>query len=230
MNGEYVYTFAELDVDDKSYEGPETITVKAVTKGQYKIFVHDYSNGGSGNQLYASNPAVKVYRGNTLVDTVKMPEKEGGAWFVGSYDNTTGKISIADEVYNGRPNISVRAQIGSVLNQLTQFDITDASVFAKDKKLIEEATENYLKKISEEQLSSYLTDLSALLEKLKNGLTMKKISIAGAVKGRYNAYVSNHNLYYFYGTHDTLTDLNVEFQDENASFRLEKLDGQDGYS
>ena len=227
MDGTYVPVFAELDVDDKAYDGPETITVKDMAKGQYKIFVHDYSSGGAGSQLYASAPVVKAYRGNTLMDTFKMPEKEGGVWFVGSYDGETGKVTVADEVYSGRPNTSIRAQIGTALNQLTQFDVIDAEAFAQDQKLVEEVSANYLKDIGEEQLSLYLSGMQALLEKLKNGLTMERIKVEGGVRQTYLSYVQSHNLYNIWGSSEALTDFEVVMKDADAAYRLEKRAEED---
>ena len=58
---------AVLDIDDKEYAGPETITVNTIKPGQYKIFVQDYTNGGAGNSLAASKPQVKVYMGNIVL-------------------------------------------------------------------------------------------------------------------------------------------------------------------
>lgn len=123
---------AVLDVDDKEYAGPETITVNTIRKGQYKIFVQDYTNGGAGSSLADSKPQIKVYMGNTLLETLKMPEKTGGVWHACNYDGATGKLTIVNDVYSGKPNETTKAKIGKVLNQLEQFTVIDVAAFAKD--------------------------------------------------------------------------------------------------
>ncbi len=224
MDGRYVPNFAELDVDDKAFEGPETITVKTLTAGQYKVFVQDYTNGGTGNHIYTSKPVVKIYKGSRMIDTINMPEKTGGVWFVGSYNNETGTFTVADEVYNGKPNTSVRAQIGTILNQLTQFEVTDAAAFAQDQQLIDDAARNYLlKKTTDAQLDDYLAKLQALLKKLQNGLTMSQIKVEGEVADDYNYFRSDHELYSVHGSAETLTDFEVILQDAGASYELEKI-------
>lgn len=53
-----------LDVDDTTSYGPETITFNAETTGTYYYYVYRYSSSGS---LPASNANVKVYYGDNLV-------------------------------------------------------------------------------------------------------------------------------------------------------------------
>lgn len=230
MDGNSVY-FAELDVDDKAYEGPETITVKTLTAGQYKIFVKDYTNGGAGNQLYASKPVVTVYKGRSLIDTIHMQQKEGGTWFVGSYDNNTGTFKVADEAYSGEPNTSTRAQIGVILNQLTQFDVIDTEAFSQHQSLIDEVTKNYLSKnITDNQLNDYYVKIQELLTKLQDGLTMEQIKIEGEVRNYYSTFAENHELYSIYGTTDVLTDFEVVMKDSGASYELQEVTDVGGYS
>lgn len=227
MEGEYLYNRARLDVDDKEYEGPETITVNQIEEGQYKIFVQDYSEGGTGNKLYTSNPVVKVYRGSALIDTIKMGKKNGGVWFVGSYDGASGRFTVADENDSGKPNTSVRAQIGTVLNQLMQFDVIDEAVFAQDQELINRVTANYLTETNQDTLQSYLDDISALLSKLKKGLTMKNIKVNGQnVYSSYDGYEEYHDLYTLRGKAESIegAEFTVTMEDSNTSFAYERLE------
>lgn len=55
---------ANLDVDDVTSYGPETITFTAETEGTYNYYVYRYSSSGS---LPASSANVKVYNGERLV-------------------------------------------------------------------------------------------------------------------------------------------------------------------
>ena len=60
-NGEEI---ANLDLDDTTSYGPETITFKADTDGSYNYYVYRYSSSGS---LPASGANVKVYNGDNLI-------------------------------------------------------------------------------------------------------------------------------------------------------------------
>lgn len=205
-----------LDVDDKEYAGPETITVKHVYDGQYKVFVQDYTNGGVGNSLAASKPEIKVYMGNTLLDTLKMPEKTGGVWYACNYDGRTGKLTVVNDVYSGKPNETTKAKIGKALNQLEQFEVIDVAAFAKNQTLIDSIKENYLKQQDETVLTTYLQQLEELLEKLKAGLTMTEITGNGVDKYTFNEYRTYHELYSVSGTETTLPELNVTFKDTES--------------
>lgn len=55
---------ANLDLDDTTSYGPETITFKADTDGSYNYYVYRYSSSGS---LPASGANVKVYNGDNLI-------------------------------------------------------------------------------------------------------------------------------------------------------------------
>lgn len=82
---------AFLDVDDTSYEGPETITVTdfdALQDG-FVYSVYNFSNGSStySTVLSQSEAYVQVYRGDTLLRTYYVPtDQEGTAWNVFSVD------------------------------------------------------------------------------------------------------------------------------------------------
>jgi subtilisin family serine protease len=84
---------AELDVDDTTSYGPETITTTLSTQGVsgvYRYSVHDYSNRSSNasNALSLSGAQVKLYNGNTLIETYNVPvNQEGTLWNVFEIDN-----------------------------------------------------------------------------------------------------------------------------------------------
>jgi hypothetical protein len=84
---------AELDVDDITSYGPETITTTLSTQGVsgvYRYSVHDYSNRSSNasNALSLSGAQVKLYNGNTLIETYNVPvNQEGTLWNVFEIDN-----------------------------------------------------------------------------------------------------------------------------------------------
>lgn len=216
MNFNYYGRKAVLDVDDKEYAGPETITVKQVESGQYKIFVQDYTNGGTGNGLTNSKPEVKVYKGNTLLETFKMPEKTGGVWYVCNYDGKTGKLTAVNDVYSGQPNETTKAQIGKIFNQLEQFEIIDAAAFAQDKSLMDTIKEAYLKEQDEVVLTSYLQQLEELLNKLKDGLTMTKITGVGLEPYSFYGFETSHSITSLRGATENIPEVNVEFADAES--------------
>ena len=77
--------YANLDVDDVSSYGPETITIYQQFDGIYRYSIHDYSNAYSSSSTYLSNSSaqVKVYRGSNLVATFNVPPNQGGTlWTV----------------------------------------------------------------------------------------------------------------------------------------------------
>ena len=102
-----VGTDANLDVDDRSSYGPETITVNYVrSSGVYSYWVHDYSNGGnsSSTAMSASGAKVQVYVGSVCVQTFYVPINVAGtAWHVFDYDAATGRIIPVNEFGNSLP-------------------------------------------------------------------------------------------------------------------------------
>lgn len=91
---------AELDVDDTSSYGPETITIYD-TQGAYKFCVVDYD--GTGTMSYSS-AQVKIYVGSTLYTTVDIPSGLENGWHV--CDIINGEISVVNRpqaVQNGSP-------------------------------------------------------------------------------------------------------------------------------
>lgn len=81
-----------LDIDDITSYGPETITIKNITEGLYRYSVHDYSNKES-NYSYAlsnSDATVRVYKGSNLIKTYYVPANtEGTLWTVFEIQNGT---------------------------------------------------------------------------------------------------------------------------------------------
>jgi hypothetical protein len=86
---------ADLDVDDTTSYGPETITINKKQEGQrYFYAVHDFSDSNVPNttQLSESNAKVFVYVGKTLIKTYYVPKhQKGNVWTVFSI-NENGEI------------------------------------------------------------------------------------------------------------------------------------------
>ena len=76
---------AQLDVDDTTSYGPETITLERKHDGERYVYaVHDYTNGDNpGLALSKSSAKVFVYVGQTLIRTYYVPTNQvGNLWTV----------------------------------------------------------------------------------------------------------------------------------------------------
>ncbi|PID29561.1 MAG: hypothetical protein CR982_02530 [Candidatus Cloacimonadota bacterium] len=70
--------YAQLDLDDISAFGPETITIYHQTSGVYKYIVHNYSGSPS---ITESGAQVKVYKGSNLIETYNVPTNGSGRFW-----------------------------------------------------------------------------------------------------------------------------------------------------
>jgi len=76
---------ANLDVDDVTSYGPETVTVlKRVNNGTYTYAIHNYTDRYNNNlNLSNSEAVVRVYSGDNLLATYNVPiNKQGNVWRV----------------------------------------------------------------------------------------------------------------------------------------------------
>lgn len=75
---------ANLDVDDTTSYGPETVTLRPTATGTYKYYIHHFSGS-----ISTSGAQVKVYRGSTLLKTYNAPTDQGTGiyWNVFSLEN-----------------------------------------------------------------------------------------------------------------------------------------------
>lgn len=84
-----------LDVDDVTSYGPETITLNPTTDDAYYYYVHHYAGSGS---IATSSATVKVYQGQTLLETYNVPSMQGNGiyWNVFAYKN--GEIIVENTI------------------------------------------------------------------------------------------------------------------------------------
>lgn len=99
LNGQKI---AELDLDDTTSYGPETVTIllntKLLNNGTLKYSVHDFTNlfETYSKSLSMSGAVVRVYKGNDLITTYNVPQnKEGTVWHV--FEITEEGISSINE-------------------------------------------------------------------------------------------------------------------------------------
>lgn len=98
---------ADLDVDDVTSYGPETVTLHTVESGElYRYSVHDYSNReySDSQALSQSGVQVKVYIESTLVRTFDVPPaRDGTLWTV--FEMIDGVFTPVNELtYESEPS------------------------------------------------------------------------------------------------------------------------------
>lgn len=96
---------ANLDVDDTSSYGPETITILQDIYGTYIYAVHDYSNGGSNNsdKLSYSGATVRVFMGSNQVAEYHVPTGQVGTYWTVFQMDRAGNIVPINSISNTKP-------------------------------------------------------------------------------------------------------------------------------
>ncbi|MBR3306300.1 MAG: zinc-ribbon domain-containing protein [Lachnospiraceae bacterium] len=96
-----ISTGENLDVDDTSSYGPETITIPALRDGEYKYYVVDYTNSNRNNFSYEmsySGATVRVYTSHGLTNTWHVPQgMQGIIWEV--FEMRNGRIIPINRYY-----------------------------------------------------------------------------------------------------------------------------------
>lgn len=91
---------ANLDVDDVSSFGPETVTVKSFINGMYRYSIHNYSEQSEtgGEEIYQSPTLVEVYDYNSLIKSYTAPPFTGygNTWRVFEINVTGTSYNIVD--------------------------------------------------------------------------------------------------------------------------------------
>ena len=137
---------ANLDVDDTTYFGPETITVEQKEVGTYSYYVHDYTNRNNtnSNKLSMSGAYVELYSGNDLLYKIHVPENHvGTVWHVFDIDGETGDVTLVNEFSNEN-------NPGNVGNSLAIASFGETTIPMKDYE-IQEQQEKQRPEATEEQ-------------------------------------------------------------------------------
>lgn len=98
--------YVDLDVDDTSYMGPETITIYKNVNGIYHYYVHNFTDSSADSyynhqtRLATSKPYVEVIRGNVRIAEFNLAETaQGNVWDVCTYDSVTGAVTDINKTY-----------------------------------------------------------------------------------------------------------------------------------
>lgn len=105
----YDAMYNNLDVDDTTSYGPETMTINNLTNGLYKYYVADFSNCVTGNpqsyEMSYSNAKVSVFTSEGLVRQFSVPVGQSGViWEV--FEIRNKQIVPIQRYYNNIDNIS----------------------------------------------------------------------------------------------------------------------------
>lgn len=100
--------YANLDHDDTTSYGPETITITEMSKLRDVTYaVHDYTNRSSSSStaMSKSGAYVMIYKGNTLLKRFDIPVNRGGTeWDVFAFDAAGNIIPINQLSYCSSPS------------------------------------------------------------------------------------------------------------------------------
>ena len=98
--------YVDLDVDDTSYMGPETITIYKNVNGIYHYYVHNFTDNRADSyynhqtRLATSKPYVEVIRGNVRIAEFNLAETaQGNVWDVCTYNSVTGAVTGINKTY-----------------------------------------------------------------------------------------------------------------------------------
>jgi hypothetical protein len=86
--------FAQLEIDDTTGLGPETITITQTLPGTYQYAVHNFSNDGP---LAGSGARVQVYGAGGLLQQFTPPPQGGGRWWT-VFTLTGGSIAPVNRI------------------------------------------------------------------------------------------------------------------------------------
>jgi carboxypeptidase family protein len=89
--------YTQLDVDDTSSHGPETITIFQAQPGIYKYSVNNFT-GDQDGPLENSEATVKLYNESGLVREWSVPNGNGLWWNVFTLDGSTGQINDVNSI------------------------------------------------------------------------------------------------------------------------------------
>jgi hypothetical protein len=112
--------FAELDVDDTSSFGPETITIDQLFTGIYRYAVYNWSGTPA---ITTSEAQVQVFDSTGLIATFNVPTEGDGLWWhVLDLNGETGAILDVNQVTTEVPELYFDTNQGCLLAAITEAD------------------------------------------------------------------------------------------------------------
>lgn len=84
-----------LDVDDTTSYGPETITLNTSTDGSYYYYIHRYAGTGS---VGSSSAQINVYQGENVVATFNVPTNQGNSDYWNVFSIKDGVLIVKNTI------------------------------------------------------------------------------------------------------------------------------------
>lgn len=84
-----------LDVDDVTSYGPETITLNTTTENPYYYYIYRYAGSGT---VASSSAQVKVYQGENLVATFNVPTDQGDGDYWNVFAIVNGELVVKNTI------------------------------------------------------------------------------------------------------------------------------------
>ena len=178
--------YADLDVDDTTYEGPETSTVYTAVDGVYHFYVYDYSNQhDSDNTMLATSRAkVNVYVGNRCLATYYVPNAIGTLWDVCTYDIKNNQLSPINKITFHEGNSATvgisaldqaKAKLADRVNRYSYIDLGE-TVNAQIKAKLEEMNKILTESEKAEDIEKAVAGLDETVNEILDGTAIASVA------------------------------------------------------
>lgn len=105
-----------LDVDDTTSYGPETITLNATTDNPYYYYIYRYAGSGT---VATSEAKIKVYQGANLVASFNVPTDQGGEDYWNVFAIVNGELLIKNTITSAADVSYANASTHSAISSAT---------------------------------------------------------------------------------------------------------------
>lgn len=210
---------ADLDVDDTTWEGPETSTIYLKETGEYRFYVHDYSNRNNpdSEQMGKSSATVEVYKGNRLKATYNVPNQSGNLWYVCKYnalEDTLTEVNIMDKWDDVLDDIGVDPVVMKKTQLMESIEkanrildlVTDETCHEELAQKIAEAQKAYESSEDVAELKQCRETLDSLIEQYQNSVRINDITGEQII----GYYTEENNVIYISGLTKEIPEYNVE--------------------
>lgn len=126
-----------LDVDDTTSYGPETITLQLTTSNPYYYYIYLYAGTGS---LATSEAQINLYQGDTLVATFNVPTDQGSGRYWNVFAIVDGQLTVRNTITSSA-DVSYASTSGiSVASIDLDLDVDESKDGAEEEDLDEDGT------------------------------------------------------------------------------------------
>lgn len=243
--------YADLDVDDIDWEGPETTTVYQPVDGLYHFYVYDYTDQEDryNTRLATSQATVEVYIGDRSIAVYHVPDAVGTLWDVCTYDIKTNTLTPVNNVYYhpgnsetvGMDPIDIaRNKLASVIERWRDCDFGERLAAEISGKL-SDAERILAEETDYEQVSQTAEELDSYFRRLSQSTEIEAVSSPNLRKwyvyrqgseddpGASSGMLKGYSVIDLHGySEDVFRDLQISLSDENAVGEMRDSD-KEGY-